>query len=150
MTVTDETDHASAVLEVEQQLGTVVRQLYATARRSAAQVDPTLPPFGLKLLRLLERSGPTHASAAAELLNVDRSFVSRQVKQLEELGLIEVRVDSRDGRARLIAVTPLAIERMSLADDTSDSPTHRALGTWGGEDLRQLAALLARLTDTGL
>ena len=137
----------SSVAEVEHQLGTLVRQLYATARRAAARIDPSLPPFGLKLLRLLVRSGPSHASACAEFLDVDRSFVSRQVKQLEELGLVEVRVDESDGRARLLAVTPLAVERMSRVDDTSASATRRELDTWEGDDLRRFAGYLARLTD---
>ncbi|HEV7948208.1 MAG TPA: helix-turn-helix domain-containing protein, partial [Glaciihabitans sp.] len=77
------------VVAVEEQLINFVGTIRANARAAAISIDPSLAPFGLKLLRLLRKEGPTHSSAAADLLLVDRSVISRQVKQLQELGLIQ-------------------------------------------------------------
>lgn len=56
---------ASALLEVEEQITALAVQVRAAVRDAAAAIDPSLPPFGLRLLRMLERCGPVHSSAAA-------------------------------------------------------------------------------------
>jgi len=141
---------AEAILEVEEQMSTLGHHIRAKAKRAALLIDPALPPFGLKLLRLLARLGPTHASVAADILDVDRSIISRHVKQLEELGLIELRVDEKDGRARFLVVTPSALERLTAAVGTGQTLMHDALEGWAEADLHQLAGYIKRLNDTGL
>ncbi|MCU1406773.1 MAG: ArsR family transcriptional regulator [Glaciihabitans sp.] len=140
---------AAAILEVEEQMTVLSRQLQARVRKAALAIDPDLPPFGLKLLRLLARTGPTHASAAADLLDVDRSVISRQVKQLEELGLIALLVDKNDGRARYLVLTPLAEQRLAETVGTGHTLLHNALGSWEPADLHQFAAYIARLNSSG-
>ncbi|NQX12243.1 MarR family transcriptional regulator [Microbacteriaceae bacterium VKM Ac-2855] len=137
-----------ALFEVEEQISTLAGQIRASIRDAAAAVDPSLPPFGLRLLRMLERSGPLHASAVADVLYVDRSAVSRQARQLEELGLVETRPDPSDGRARFLALTASGIERMRVAAPAGTMPMHRSLSTWSVEDLRAFAGFVERLTRT--
>jgi len=119
-------------------------------RKAAAAIHPELPPFGLKLLRLLVREGPTHASVAAGLLDVDRSVVSRQVKQLEDLALIALVLDENDGRARYLVVTDLARQRLDEAVGGGRTLLHDALGSWEPDDLHQFAAYIARLNNSGI
>jgi len=139
-----------AILEVEEEMTILGQKIRSKAREVALKIDPALPPFGLKLLRLLARLGPTHASAAADLLGADRSIISRQVKQLEELGLVELRVDANDGRARFIVVTPIALERMASAVGPGQTLMHSALEGWPEADLHQFANYLKRLNTSGL
>jgi len=136
---------AEALAEVEEQMNTLAGLIRRSMRDIALSIDPTLQPFGLKVLRLLSRNGPTHASAVAEALAVDRSIVSRQAAQLHELGLIEVQTDPSDGRARVLALTPAAVEKLAEIRAGKQAVVTRRLGAWPEDDLRQFAALIARL-----
>jgi DNA-binding MarR family transcriptional regulator len=140
-----ETDAADALAEVEEQMLELAAYVRGAIREAATNIDPALQPFGLKILRMLRRCGPTHASALAESLDVDRSVISRQARLLEELGLLELAADPADGRARFLAATPLAIEKMQAVPGSDRSFIHGRLAGWPEADLHQFAALLKRL-----
>lgn len=148
MTMVDEVGTADAVLVVEEQMSILAGQIRAGTRNAALAVDPGLPPFGLKLLRLLMRCGPTHASAAAESLYVDRSVISRQAKQLEELGLITIQADPADGRARFLEMTPSAAVRVSEAIASNHIVLHDRMNSWTSDELLTFADFIARLNGT--
>ena len=138
---------AAAIAEVEEQMNILAGLIRRSIRDAAVSIDPALQPFGLKVLGLLSRCGPTHASAVAEAMVVDRSVVSRQAAQLQELGLIEVQTDPSDGRARFLSLTPLAERKLAEMRAGNKAPVRRRLGTWPEDDLRQFAALIARLNE---
>jgi DNA-binding MarR family transcriptional regulator len=135
----------AAVVEVEEQLSLLARTVRASMRQTAAAIDPALTPFGLKILRVLARSGPMHSSSVAEFLEVDRSIVSRHAKHLEEQGLIELRPDPSDGRCRFLEATEDALARMAQNNAISNSMLHHHLDAWSNDDLRQFAEYLHRL-----
>jgi DNA-binding MarR family transcriptional regulator len=153
MTMTTTTDVAppntqgvrAAVVDVEEQLSVLARRIRANLRHTAAAVDPALTPFGLKILRVLARLGATHSSGVAEFLEVDRSIVSRQAKQLEELGLIGLRTDPSDGRCRFLVLTDDAYTRLLAAGAVGDSLLHHHLAEWPNDDLHRFAGYLERL-----
>jgi DNA-binding MarR family transcriptional regulator len=136
-----------AIGSVEEQMGELAGHIRTSIRDTALRIDPALAPFGLKMLRVLARCGPTHASVAADLLFVDRSVVSRQARQLQELGLIELQTDPTDGRARFLALTPDAVEKLQAARATGSLLSHSRLSTWTTEDLHRFAGYIARLND---
>jgi len=136
---------AEALAEVEEQMMELAAYVRGAMRDAALRIDSALQPFGLKILRTLRRCGPTHASALAELLEVDRSVISRQARLLEDLGLLEFAADPSDGRARFLAATPLAIEKMSAIPGGDKSFVHARLAGWPEADLHQFAQLLKRL-----
>jgi DNA-binding MarR family transcriptional regulator len=144
VTEDDEATRLAALKEVEQQMGAFTRRFQAALHKAACAVHPTLPPFGFKLMRTIER-GPISASAAADLLLVDRSVISRQVRQLEELALVETQADSTDGRKRILSLTALGAERMSNASPTGPTLVNRLLSSWSVDEIRQFAAQIARL-----
>ncbi|MFD3447047.1 MarR family winged helix-turn-helix transcriptional regulator [Microbacteriaceae bacterium 4G12] len=144
---TPEDESAEALAAVEAQMSVLGQRIRAVTREAALKIDPALPPFGLKVLRLLSRNGPTHASAVADQLDVDRSVISRQAKQLEELGLIEFRTDENDGRARFLALTPRATERMAEVGWGDRTPLFQTLASWSTEDLRRFARYIERLNE---
>ena len=139
------TEAAEALAEVEEQMMQLAAYVRGAMRDSAMRIDPALQPFGLKILRMLRRCGPTHASALAESLEVDRSVISRQARLLEELGLLELAADPADGRAKFLAATPLAIEKMAAVPGGDKSLLHGRLAAWPETDLHQFALLLRRL-----
>lgn len=141
----DPADAAAALADVEEQMMQLAAYVRGALRDAAVHIDPALQPFGLKILRTLRRCGPTHASVLAGLLEVDRSVISRQARLLEDLGLLELATDPDDGRARFLAVTPLAIEKMSAVPGGDRSLLYGRLAAWPESDLHQFAQMLKRL-----
>lgn len=139
-----ELSRTKALQEVEDNLRLLTEAVRSRMRDAAKGVDPALPLFGLKLLQLLKREGPLHSGAAADLLMVDKSIISRQSRQLEELGLIEVQADPRDGRARVLVLTPAAEERVGAVQTGIMLDSH-VLDSWSVGELHEFAGYLSRL-----
>jgi DNA-binding MarR family transcriptional regulator len=137
--------HNEAIGQVERTMSSFSHRIQITLRACANAIDPGLPPFGYKLLHLVERRGPVQASVAADLLFVDRSVVSRHVRLLEELGLMVLLTDPADGRARLLELTPEGAERMASINPAGESLLFRMLDSWSDEDLACFADYLGRL-----
>ncbi|MGO2658203.1 MarR family winged helix-turn-helix transcriptional regulator [Mycetocola reblochoni] len=137
----------AAVAEVQDRMSAIAGHIRTAVRSAAAAVDPALQPFGLKLLRLVENNGPMSPSAAADRLAVDRSVVSRQIRQLTDLGLARLVTDPADGRARLMELTPEGARR--LKDIVPDGPLdmHSVLSTWSADDLHRFAGYITRIID---
>ncbi|WP_026481832.1 MarR family winged helix-turn-helix transcriptional regulator [Agromyces subbeticus] len=148
MTVEPDTDALRAIAEVEQQFGRLFHRVRANWKRYATQLHPDLQPLGYKVVSTLVSRGPAHAGALAEELHTDKSVLSRQVRMLEELGLIESRVDERDARARLLAATPVAIERVNAIRRENQAELRERLGTWEPQEIEKFAELLGRLSDS--
>jgi DNA-binding MarR family transcriptional regulator len=136
---------ADALAEVEEQMVELAAHVRSAIREAATHIDPALQPFGLKILRMLRRCGPTHASVLAESLDVDRSVISRQARLLEELGLLELAADPADGRAKFLAPTPLAVEKMSAVPGSDKSFVNGRLAGWSETDLHEFTRLLKKL-----
>ncbi|WP_228511725.1 MarR family winged helix-turn-helix transcriptional regulator [Clavibacter sp. VKM Ac-2872] len=135
---------AAGIAEVEEQMTALAGRIRTTTREAAAAIHPELPPIGYKMLRVIRRCGSAHASAVADQLGVDRSVVSRQLRQLQDLGLVEVGGDAQDGRVRVLALTPAGLAGID-ADDMQGSRLIRGLGEWTRADLDAFAGYLARL-----
>jgi DNA-binding MarR family transcriptional regulator len=142
--------HNDAIGEVERAMSSFSHRIQTTLRACANAIDPGLPPFGYKLLHLVERQGPVQASVAADILFVDRSVVSRHVRLLEELGLMVLLTDPADGRARMLALTPEGAERMASINPAGQTLLYRLLDSWSDDDLAGFAEYLERLgVDSG-
>jgi DNA-binding MarR family transcriptional regulator len=139
--------HATAILTVEDGISTLARKVHFIVRNAATAVDPTLQPVGYRLLRTVQRCGTVQASVAADLLAVDRSVISRQVRQLEELGLVETRTDPDDGRARILVLTDEGNRRMLSVNPTNRTIMHGLLSSWSAEELESFAAQVERLNE---
>ncbi|RNE56628.1 MarR family winged helix-turn-helix transcriptional regulator [Cryobacterium tepidiphilum] len=150
MPVIEQTDAetVAAIAAVEEQLGRLISHVRASMRDAATAMHPALQPFGLKLLRLLARCGPLHAGAAAEALMVDKSVISRQVRALEDLKLLELQPDPADGRVRILALTAFGKDELHRAHVKDKAMVHSRLSSWSAGDLNELASLLARLNSS--
>jgi DNA-binding MarR family transcriptional regulator len=99
------------------------------------------------VLRPLIQSGPLRSSALAEAVCMDPSWISRQVAQLVERGLVERRADPADGRVCILAATDAGIETVARLQATADAQVAGTVAAWSEQDRRQLAMLLGRLAD---
>lgn len=88
------------------------------ARALARRFDDALRPVGLtqgqfSLLTSLNRAEPPTMGAVANLLALDRTTLTANLKPLERRGLVKVVVDPNDRRSRRLILT--AAGRASLA-----------------------------------
>src|SRR5690606_11369285 len=134
-----------AVTRVEQEFGRLFARIRIGWREAAATVHPELQPFGYQVLSSIASGKATSARAIIERLQTDKSTVSRHVRQLEELGLVESIPDPEDRRARVLVATPLAQERVAIARADYQGRIGERLRTWSAEDLEHFADMLRAL-----
>jgi DNA-binding MarR family transcriptional regulator len=99
------------------------------------------------LLKALLHGGPVRLSTLAGMLDVDASTVSRQVRQLEDRGLIERMSDPDDGRACLIALSEEGRSRLEEGAQRRRRLVGELVRDWDAGDREQLRLLLSRLLD---
>ena len=84
--------------------------LQRAARAVARHFDDLMRPAGLtsgqfSLLMSLNRPDPPTIRAVAELLAIDRTTLTANLKPLERRGLVRIRVDKADRRNRRLLLT---------------------------------------------
>ena len=144
---TDRNDLDEAIADVEQGLGVLFSRVRLVYKAAAAQIHPELRPVGYKILTTVVRLGETNASALAELLETDKAVVSRQVKMLEDAGLVTSRVDDNDGRARVISPTADAVTRVKTARATQQERLRDLLRSRPEADVRAFADMLRLISE---
>lgn len=98
----------SALADLQTHLNLIFARTRTLWKESAARIDPELQVGGYKLLTFIDRAGTASAHELADRFEMDKSVISRQVRMLEELGLLESRPDERDGRLRVLTPTAQA------------------------------------------
>ena len=131
-----------AIADVEGELNMLFSRIRTVWKESAQQVHPDLQPAGYKLLSAITRLGTTNAHVLAEAFEMDKSVVSRQIRMLEDLGLVETRADERDGRVRVLVATPRAFELVQGVRDRNQQRLRDVLVGRPEAELRSFADLL--------
>ncbi len=98
----------------------------------------------LGALRMIERHGPIAVTEIARRLEVDQSNASRQVRALEEQGLVTRTVDPDDRRVARLAVTAAGRKLLARVRAVALNDYAVALEDWSARDRAQLADLLDR------
>jgi DNA-binding MarR family transcriptional regulator len=97
-----------ALADLQGHLSLIFARARSLWRESAASLHPDLQVTGYKLLAFIDQAGTANAHQLAERFDMDKSVISRQVRMLEGVGLLESRPDERDGRLRVLSATPKA------------------------------------------
>ena len=103
--------------------------------------------FGTILLMKALLHGPMRLTALAAAVDLDSSTVSRQVRHLEDRGLLERTGDPDDGRATRIALSADGRTRLEAGAARRRAFVSRLLEDWPPEDRDHLRRLLNRLLD---
>lgn len=140
-------DVSQAVSLVEQELGRLFARIRVGWREAAITVHPDLQPLGYQVLTSIASGKATTAGAIIERLQTDKSAVSRQVRQLEQLGLVTSVADPQDRRARQLVATELAQERIAIARARYEGRLEERLRSWSAGDLDSFVRLLGALGD---
>lgn len=140
-------DVDEALSELQGQLNLVFARTRSLWKESAARIHPELQPAGYKMLTFIARAGSTGAHRISESFEMDKSVVSRQVRVLEDLGLIESRPDEADGRQRVLTATPAACDMLAeLRGDYADR-MREVLGQLTMDELRAAAKVFRVLAE---
>lgn len=136
---------APTMVRVEEQVVHLVKRARALWQQAASRVHPDLQPVGYRMLSHLVKWGPHHPGRLADVLETDKSVISRQAKLLCELGLLDVKPDPQDGRGRIFVVTPRAHEVMVQTREWAFGRLAVALEGLEEAEVEQFASLLERV-----
>lgn len=100
---------------------------------------------GLAALRHVHRHGPLVVSDLSRRLGLDLSTVSRQLRPLEQEGLVARSTDGDDRRVAWIALTPKGRRVIDRTTNAWLVDYEHALEHWSTADRAVLAELLERL-----
>ncbi|SDI59033.1 MarR family winged helix-turn-helix transcriptional regulator [Nonomuraea jiangxiensis] len=136
---------------VEHQLGVLFRRSRALSGKISRAVHPELEVAAYSLLVRIEEVAPARSSDLAAYFGVGKATISRQLKVLEELGLIQREPNPLDGRAHSLNLTDEGHQRLDHARSARQQRLYALLATWPTEDVQLLGGMLARfnaLTDS--
>ena len=105
---------------------------------------------GLNALRLIARSSPIQVNEVARRLGVDQSTASRQIRPLEDAGLIERTADGNDRRVALLAATDEGLAVLDRVHRMRRDDIDTVLRGWTERDRAELAKLLDRFKESML
>ncbi|MCF3122259.1 MarR family transcriptional regulator [Streptomyces arenae] len=135
-------------LALERELSLLMRRARASSGEMARQVHPDLEPAAYGLLVRLDDSGPQRATDLAAFIGVGKATMSRQLRAMEQLGLVSREPDPADGRAWLIRLTPEGSTRFRTVRAARRAQYVRRLAGWDRAEVAELARLLGRLNDS--
>lgn len=121
------------------------RTFEAMGTRAVVDVRPHLY---LALARLRDLQ-PVRITDLADVIDTERSTVSRQVAELTSLGLVHRSADPDDGRAVVLSLTEEGEAVMGRIYDAWYGALSEVIGDWSQRDREKLLSLLARL-DTSI
>jgi DNA-binding MarR family transcriptional regulator len=135
-----------AVRALEAEFGELINRFRRIISENANRVSPGMLPGAYKVFTTIVRRESITLSALAESLMADKGQISRTVRELEQLGLIERTPDPDDGRSSLLSPTPDGLERLAAARAPQESTLVDALEDWPLDDIHNLTRLLHALT----
>lgn len=130
------------------ELAVLMRGSAPLSREVAVQVHPRLGLVSFSTLLRIRDTEPARASDLADYFGIDKAAVSRQLKFLEELGLIDRRADPDDGRARSVQLSQACEKRMSEVQLARNIQFHALIDDWPDHDVDELTRLLKKLNQS--
>ncbi|PYC70182.1 MarR family transcriptional regulator [Streptomyces tateyamensis] len=126
---------------------TIQRELTAFARRArhkASQLHPELSLVMYSMLDLLTERGGCRAADLAAYFMLDKSTVSRQVRDLEQLGYAAREVDPEDHRGQILRPTEAGLALLREANEMRRAAFTERFADWSDQDMAKLAEYLVR------
>ncbi|MEU4208973.1 MarR family transcriptional regulator [Streptomyces sp. NPDC026206] len=134
-------------LALERELAVFLRRARASSGELAREVHPDLEPAAYGLLVRLEETGQQRATDLAAYFGVGKATMSRQLRALDELGLVTRDPDPADGRASLVQITEEGRARFTRVRDARRAQYMSKLAGWDRTEVAELARLLHQLNE---
>lgn len=142
-----QTDVDEALAEFQGHLNLIFARARSLWKESAARIHPELQPAGYKLLTFIAHEGSANAHRLADRFEMDKSVVSRQMRMLEELGLVESRPDEADGRQRVLTATPTACTTLANLRSEHAARLQETLAGLTPEEIRSASKVFRLLSE---
>jgi DNA-binding MarR family transcriptional regulator len=117
------------------------------SRAIGRRFDDAFRPLGLNnwqfsLLMMLNRPSPLTVGGLAEQLAMDRTTITANLKPLDRRGLVEIRRDERDARAKLISLTDAGRSLLGEAVQHWQAVNDAVVASLGDTELSSLRSAL--------
>jgi len=129
-------------LELGVQLNALISSAHALNVKAATRFDSSLQPAAFHIIRWLYSYGPTSAAGLADSTAMDRSSVSRLIKQLGSLGYIKREPSPIDGRAILLSLTEYGHQQTTRALQEKESVFYERISKWSDAQLQGFIQIL--------
>jgi DNA-binding MarR family transcriptional regulator len=137
-------EERDVILEIERGISDLFGAARHVLRVYSAEFHPDLQPTGFSVLRIIFMNAPVQAGVVASLAGLDKSAVSRQIKFLRDLDLVDTQPDPRDGRSSFLVPSALGNERMDAVRRLVRREYEVRLAGWSEADLEAFSGLLDR------
>lgn len=138
--------YTTAITALESEFGELITHFHRVVIENANRLSAGMLPSAYKAFTTIVRYESSTASTLAEVLMMDKGQLSRTVRELEELGLIQRAPDPADGRSTLLSPTEDGLRRLAEARRPLEGALLRTLGAWELDDIHTLTTLLHTLT----
>lgn len=137
-----ESRRAERTRAVYTQMETISRRAVARNRRAAAP----LTVVQHTLLTFIAQTRDCRAIDIAQGLRLNRSTISRQVGDLQELGLVEVAPEAEraGSRGQILRLSDRGRELLETSTEANHSELERRLADWSDDEIDRLARGLER------
>lgn len=132
-------------LSLERELTFLFRRARANQGEMAREVHPDLESAAYGLLVRLDEYGRQRATELAAYIGVGKATMSRQLRALEDLGLIAREPDPADGRAWLVDLTDEGRRRVAHVREARRARYVSQLSHWDRHEVAELARLIHQL-----
>ncbi|WP_347177834.1 MarR family winged helix-turn-helix transcriptional regulator [Microbacterium dauci] len=146
MTDRSDPERMAAVRALEDEFSSLIAIFRRAMAENAERVSPGMLPGAYKVFTTIARQDGITLSQLAESLMADKGQMSRTVRELEELGLVERTADPSDKRSSLLSVTADGRARLTEARAPRERALAGALESWRIEDISTLSRLLHALS----
>ncbi|MFE7193055.1 MarR family winged helix-turn-helix transcriptional regulator [Kitasatospora sp. NPDC057541] len=135
------------LLAVEREVGVLFRRGRARMSELSRRVHPQLEGMAYSLLSYVEQAGSVRVTDVGVHFAVGKATISRQIRALEELGLLAREVDPQDRRSARVSLTEDGRRRFLAARAARMARVRELMGGWPEEDVVRFAELLHRFND---
>jgi DNA-binding MarR family transcriptional regulator len=122
-------------------------RIFASSVRELRMVHPGLDRAGITLLGAVDATADARPSDVAATVGLDLSTVSRQIRQLEQLGLLSRRPDGADRRASRLSLTARGRDSLAMVRTRRAEMLGEVFGDWPDAERHEFLRLLNRLLD---
>lgn len=144
---TDAVSDEEALVAVEREVALMFRRGRARVAELSRRVHPGLEGMAYSMLGYIEQAGRVRVTDVGVHFAVGKATVSRQIRALEELGLVAREADLLDRRAALVSLTEDGRRRYLAARDVRMRRVREVMGGWSPDDVVRFADLLRRFND---
>ncbi len=131
------------LLAAVQRLGRLMASRQVSTR-IAEVAGADISQQGVQIVRALSRDGECTIAGLAAAAHMDISAVSRQLRPLEEAGLVARSAAAQDGRVALVSLTAAGRKVGRRIREVGLRHLDESLSGWSERDRAQLARLLTR------